>query len=90
MSQVSELRKLNDDELKVHVTGSPCLGDVIQGLTRARLANPPRFLFRPCGDTMGCTFLKNERKLVVEVRDDVDTANLDAVLDEDVFRITEG
>jgi tRNA-Thr(GGU) m(6)t(6)A37 methyltransferase TsaA len=82
--------KLNDDELKVDVTGSPCLGDVIQGLTRARLANPPRFLFRPCGDTMRCAFLKNERKLVVEVRDDVDTANLDAVSDEDVFRITEG
>ena len=82
--------KLNDDELKVDVTGSPCLGDVIQGLTRARLANPPRFLFQPCGDTRRCTFLKNERKLVVEVRDDVDTANPDAAPDGDVFRVTEG
>jgi hypothetical protein len=79
--------KLNDEVLKVHVTGSPCLGDVVQGLTRARLANPPRFLFRPSDDCRRSTWMKDGTKLVVEVREDADTARLDAVSDEEVFRI---
>lgn len=32
-------------DLTVVVKGNACLADVIQGLTRARLANPPRFRF---------------------------------------------
>lgn len=36
---------LNNPELLVNVTGSACLADTIQGLTRARLANPSRFSY---------------------------------------------
>ncbi|HOQ10059.1 MAG TPA: tRNA (N6-threonylcarbamoyladenosine(37)-N6)-methyltransferase TrmO [Syntrophomonadaceae bacterium] len=36
---------LNNPELMINVTGSACLADTIQGLTRARLANPPRFSY---------------------------------------------
>lgn len=36
---------LNHPELKVSVFGPRCLGDTLQGLSRARLANPPRFTF---------------------------------------------
>jgi tRNA-Thr(GGU) m(6)t(6)A37 methyltransferase TsaA len=38
---------LNNPELLVDVTGSPCLADTIQGLSRALLANPARFSFNP-------------------------------------------
>lgn len=37
--------KLTSTDLKVTVRGSRCLADTIQGVTRARLANPPRFTF---------------------------------------------
>lgn len=38
-----EFGKLNSPELTVSVKGSRCLADTIQGLSRARLANPARF-----------------------------------------------
>jgi len=38
---------LNNPDLNVSVRGSACLADTIQGLSRARLANPPRFSFVP-------------------------------------------
>jgi tRNA-Thr(GGU) m(6)t(6)A37 methyltransferase TsaA len=82
------LGKLNDEDLEVEVEGSRCLGDAIQGLTRARLANPPRFLFRPSGGRGRCAWVKDGRKLVTEVREDADTARLDALSDEDVFEVT--
>ncbi|MDD3364328.1 MAG: tRNA (N6-threonylcarbamoyladenosine(37)-N6)-methyltransferase TrmO, partial [Syntrophomonas sp.] len=36
---------LNRPDLKLTVTGSACLADSLQGLSRARLANPPRFTY---------------------------------------------
>lgn len=41
---------LNRPDLLVEVHGSACLADVIQGLSRARLANPARFRFYPAPD----------------------------------------
>lgn len=38
------LGHINRPDLSVTVTGSLCLADSIQGLSRARLANPPRFV----------------------------------------------
>ncbi|MCG9967206.1 tRNA (N6-threonylcarbamoyladenosine(37)-N6)-methyltransferase TrmO [Pelotomaculum terephthalicicum JT] len=40
-----EFGKLNSPELIVSVKGSGCLADTIQGLFRARLANPARFAY---------------------------------------------
>lgn len=40
-----EFGDLAAKDLKVCVTGSGCLGDTLQGLTQARLANPRRFTF---------------------------------------------
>jgi hypothetical protein len=37
---------LNNQNLLVNVTGSACLADTIQGLSRARLANPARFSYQ--------------------------------------------
>ncbi|MDF9409510.1 MAG: putative tRNA (adenine(37)-N6)-methyltransferase [Pelotomaculum sp. PtaB.Bin013] len=46
MVAVDEFGKLNSPELKVSVKGSGCLADTIQGLSRARLANPARFEYQ--------------------------------------------
>ncbi len=37
--------KVMSDRLGISVFGSGCLGDCLQGITRARLSNPPRFSF---------------------------------------------
>jgi tRNA-Thr(GGU) m(6)t(6)A37 methyltransferase TsaA len=39
------LGHINSPDLGILVEGSPCLADTLQGLTRSRLANPPRFRF---------------------------------------------
>lgn len=46
MAAVDEFGKLNSPELTVSVKGSGCLADTIQGLSRARLANPARFEYQ--------------------------------------------
>lgn len=91
MALIAEERlgKLNDDGISVKVTGSNCLGDVLQGVTRARLANPPRFSFRQSVDVMQSTWVKGDTIMFMEVREDADLAALDALTDEMLFRISE-
>jgi len=47
MALIAEERvgKLTSGDLRVTVEGSRCLADTIQGVTRARFSNPPRFTF---------------------------------------------
>lgn len=62
------LGQLTDWDVKVTVTGSRCLADTVQGLTRARLGNPPRFDFRESGQypetrwEKGCTIVQIKSK----------------------------
>jgi len=79
--------KLNDDALVVEVAGSPCLGDVIQGLTRARLANPPRFLFRESAGAWRSVWIKDGRRLSVEMGQGIDTKGPDALTGEEMFTV---
>jgi tRNA-Thr(GGU) m(6)t(6)A37 methyltransferase TsaA len=58
-----EFGHLNSPDLYVVVEGSPCLADTIQGLSRARLANPPRFEYRPA-DSLGCTVWRRGGKML--------------------------
>ncbi len=44
------LGHLSSPELTLEVSGSACLADTLQGLTRSRVANPPRFSFVPGPD----------------------------------------
>ncbi len=39
------LGKISNSDISLHVSGSACLIDTLQGLSRARVANPPRFSF---------------------------------------------
>ncbi|OPY05488.1 MAG: S-adenosyl-L-methionine-binding protein [Syntrophus sp. PtaB.Bin001] len=89
MAQVVQDRwgKLNDDELYVAVTGSACLADVIQGLTRARIANPPRFCFQPSGEIQRSAWRKNDKVISLTWLGDGNLGRMDALPDHELFRI---
>jgi tRNA-Thr(GGU) m(6)t(6)A37 methyltransferase TsaA len=92
MALIAEERlgKLNDDDLKVEVTGSPCFGDVLQGLARGRLANPARFGFTCSSDITSSTWLKSGMRLAIEFVGSVDVPDWDTVPDEELFRVKGG
>jgi tRNA-Thr(GGU) m(6)t(6)A37 methyltransferase TsaA len=58
------LGQLNSPGLFVSVEGSACLADTIQGLARARLANPHRFQYRLSG-SLGRTTWRRGKKLLI-------------------------
>jgi len=78
--------KLNDDELSVEVTGSPCLADVLQGLSRARIANPPRFLYQPSRE-MCSTWRKKNGRISLTWLGQIDPDLIQTLPDEELFRI---
>jgi len=56
---------LHAPDLQVHVVGSLCLADVIQGICKARLANPRRFSFEYNPDkAMSCWENKQHRATI--------------------------
>jgi tRNA (adenine37-N6)-methyltransferase len=79
--------KLNDDELMVEVIGSPCLADVLQGLTRARLANPPRFAFQPSVEILRSIWRKKGRQISLTWLGEADSDRLSSLPDEELFKI---
>jgi hypothetical protein len=89
MALIAEERfgKLNDDEILVEVDGSNCLGDVLQGITRARLANPPRFMFRHSAGVKKSTWIKGNKSVCMELRDKADLAVSEDLSDEVLLRI---
>ncbi|ACV64216.1 protein of unknown function UPF0066 [Desulfofarcimen acetoxidans DSM 771] len=62
------LGHLNSRELKVSVNGPPCLADVLQGLSNARLANPPRFKYVENHDLRQSIWEKNGSTLRITAR----------------------
>jgi len=81
--------KLNNDELMVEVTGSHCLADVLQGLTRARLANPPRFSFQPSTEICRSIWRKEGRQITLTWRGDIDPGRMASLPDDEQFKIEE-
>jgi len=79
--------KLNDDELFLEVTGSACLADVLQGLARARMANPPRFLFQPSSEIMCSAWRKKGGQISLTVLEEVDPDQIESLPDEALFKI---
>ncbi|HWR55395.1 MAG TPA: tRNA (N6-threonylcarbamoyladenosine(37)-N6)-methyltransferase TrmO [Negativicutes bacterium] len=64
--------KIQAPDLQVTVTGDPCLADVLQGLTRARLANPARFCYRESTGAATVTWRKDDKAVKFRVRPGVD------------------
>jgi tRNA-Thr(GGU) m(6)t(6)A37 methyltransferase TsaA len=67
-----ELGQLTASDVVVSVTGPSCLADTVQGLTRARLANPPRFSFHESGSETEVRWQKGSRQVIVRPRSDLD------------------
>ncbi len=68
MMAEEEFGKLNSPDLLVKVTGSACLADTIQGLTRARVANPARFEFVQAADRQTVAWQRGSRIVTISLR----------------------
>lgn len=76
---------LNTAALKVKVTGSLCLGDCIQGMSRARLANPPRFTFISSSEKSETVWSKAEQELTINLKKEYSKEELSSLTDEELF-----
>lgn len=81
------LGQLNTPDLNVTVTGSPCLADTLQGLTRARLANPARFIFREDESIFRSIWEKPGRRLTITARQEIDMETFAELADDMLFKI---
>lgn len=78
---------LNRPDLHLTVIGPACLADTLQGLSRARLANPPRFKFQ---ETMGINrsqWAKSGRTLTITARRELNSETFTTLPDEELFTI---
>lgn len=81
---------INSPDLHVTVNGSQCLADVLQGLTRARLANPPRFQYH-LTDSLGYSeWSLGSKSLSIIVRRRISIENFWQVADNEIFDISFG
>ena len=79
--------QLNSSDLMVKVQGSPCLADTIQGVSRARLANPPRFSYVNTDDRSETGWTKNGRVLTIVRKGVFSREDINNAADEDLFAI---
>lgn len=77
--------QLNTADLKLAVYGSPCLADALQGLSRARLSNPPRFSFQERTECACSVWKRDERCLTLTARQQLDLKSYQDLTDEEIF-----
>jgi len=82
-----QLGKIQDPDLKVKVVGPACLADVIQGLTRARLSNPPRFEYRHDPGTVEVSWANAVKSMKVTLRRQLDSDGVNSLDDKELFSI---
>lgn len=83
-----ELGNLNSIDLLVSVTGSSCLADTLQGLTRARIGNPPRFYYLENGDMTRVCWKKDHQELIISpIKSHYTKEELNMLPDEELFLI---
>lgn len=69
-----------DDSVTVDVQGHPCLADALQGITCARLSNPPRFSYTQSGKNE-CRWQKGGAALVTGLKiKDIERCGSEAIL----------
>jgi tRNA-Thr(GGU) m(6)t(6)A37 methyltransferase TsaA len=78
---------LNTPDLEVIVTGSACLADALQGLSRARLANPRRFAFHEDLTVSRSQWERPGRSLTITVRQHLPPEHLIELPDVELFHI---
>ena len=89
MAAIAEDRfgHLNSSDLMVHVQGSLCLADTIQGVSRARLANPPRFTYTNNDEVSETTWTKNNQTLIIRLKGTFNHDDIENLADEELFDI---
>ncbi len=78
---------LNSPDLLVTVDGPPCLADVLQGLSRARLANPPRFEYHLSGSHGGSEWSRGSEKLNITARRSISLESFWKLSDNEIVDI---
>jgi len=78
---------LNRPDLKLTVKGSACLADTLQGLSRARLANPPRFSFQETTELPRSVWVDKNHRLEINARCSLNQETFTELADEELFRI---
>jgi len=78
---------LNRPDLKLTVTGSACLADTLQGLSRARLANPPRFAFQESTLLTASEWEQPGRSLRITAFHPLSQETFTEIADEELFHI---
>lgn len=79
--------QLNCSDLLVKVQGSPCLADTIQGVSRARFANPPRFTYIDMDSGSETVWTKNDRSLTIRLKGVFSRDDVETLADEELFDI---
>lgn len=77
--------QLQSPDLKLTVSGDACFADVLQGLTRARLANPVRFCYRNHGTQRKVHWEKQGQHLMLMVRPNIDVATVNQLSEQELF-----
>lgn len=93
MALIAEERlgKLTTPELTVRVEGERCLADTIQGLTRARFANPVRFTYAEGAGVPAVTeWARDGARLRIAARSGITDWTPEAGTDDALFEITAG
>lgn len=80
---------ISSPELSLAVTGDPCLADVLQGLTHARLANPCRFSYHRCVRKTEVCWTWRQKTLCLRVRPGIDLAIVREAIPEQLFEAAE-
>ena len=78
---------LNSPDLRLSVEGSPCLADTLQGLSRARIANPPRFSFQPNLTQNRSIWERPGRRLILTARPEFTREDCLNLADEELISI---
>jgi tRNA (adenine37-N6)-methyltransferase len=73
--------------LKLTVKGSACLADTLQGLSRARIANPPRFDFQETTTLPSSVWTDNDHRLQINACCSLDDVSFAELSDEDLFKV---
>lgn len=84
----NRLESTKSPNVKVHVSGSPCLADTLQGLCRARLANPSRFAYNPLAERKQSVWTSGSKRLTLICLQELDIESFYSLSDHEIFNIT--
>ena len=87
MAAEAVLGKLSAKEVSVQVQGSRCLGDALQGISQARLANPPRFTYTEDALNTASVWTRGPQKVTITLKPEADLAAIEKALPEMLFTV---